>query len=408
MKSFLLATLLVFSAPAWAQSSAFTYQGELEQSGIPATGEFDFEFALFNDSLGSTQIAGPFTVEDVFVDGGLFQAEVDFGASVFEGNDTWLEIRVRPGSSSDAFIVMTPRQRVTPAPLALSARTVAAESIGTVQIAPGAVTGSKIDSSQVQLRVGSGCSPGSSIRGIDADGTVECETDDDSGGDITGVSVTSPGLTGGGDNGDVSVAVDFSSVQARVDAGCAAGSAIRSIAQDGTVNCEIDDFEPAETDPFDGVLIVGPQAFEEDRGHQNTLLFQWNRDFRGWLYLNSSGSSPPNRGDFFVPVQLPAGATITRLTSYFYDDDPTGNVQIIVRLRKRGPTETEGTLIADAFSFPTSGQSSTILTQEDPSISDPVVDKNAFYWLSLIFKLENVASSTELRFYGARIEYTMP
>ena len=52
MKTFLLAAFLAFSALAWAQSSAFTYQGELEQSGSPATGEFDFEFALFDDSLG--------------------------------------------------------------------------------------------------------------------------------------------------------------------------------------------------------------------------------------------------------------------------------------------------------------------------------------------------------------------
>ena len=81
---------------------------------------------------------------------------------------------------------------------------------------------------------------GSSIRTIKADGTVECETDDTGSGTINGVTA-GIGLTGGGTSGTVSLAVDTTTVQARVTGSCAVGSSIRVIKADGTVECETDD-----------------------------------------------------------------------------------------------------------------------------------------------------------------------
>jgi len=56
--SFAIALLMAVAA-ASAQSttgSAFTYQGELEDNGIPATGSYDFEFALFTDATGGSAV----------------------------------------------------------------------------------------------------------------------------------------------------------------------------------------------------------------------------------------------------------------------------------------------------------------------------------------------------------------
>ena len=93
-----------------------------------------------------------------------------------------------------------------------------------------------IDYNIVQYRVASECPAGSAIRTISANGTVECELDNDGGGDITSVTVAS-GLTGGGDSGDVFVSINTSYVQRRVQQECGLGKYIRRINQDGTVVC---------------------------------------------------------------------------------------------------------------------------------------------------------------------------
>jgi hypothetical protein len=64
----------------------------------------------------------------------------------------------------------------------------------------------------------------------------DCGADQDSGGDITAIT-TSGGLTGGGSSGAVSLGVDAAQIQSRVGGACAAGTALRSIAQSGTVAC---------------------------------------------------------------------------------------------------------------------------------------------------------------------------
>jgi len=96
------------------------------------------------------------------------------------------------------------------------------------------------DTTYLQRRVSSTCAAGSSIRAIAPDGTVTCETDDNGGGDITGVTAGT-GLTGGGISGDVTVSADTTYLQRRVSSTCTAGSSIRAIAADGTVTCEADD-----------------------------------------------------------------------------------------------------------------------------------------------------------------------
>jgi hypothetical protein len=101
--------------------TSFTYQGRLTDGGSPATGQYDFRFRLYNAGSGGSQVGVTNTLDDVTVTEGLFTAELDFGA-VFGGTAYWLDIGVRPGSSSDSYTTLSPRQPLTPAPYAHSLR----------------------------------------------------------------------------------------------------------------------------------------------------------------------------------------------------------------------------------------------------------------------------------------------
>ncbi|MBU0616195.1 MAG: hypothetical protein KKI02_00610 [Planctomycetes bacterium] len=117
-------TLLVGQSSAYGQvplGSEFTYQGELKEAGLPADGDYDFVFRLFDAATDGAQIGSDFPVDDWPVSEGLFTVQVDFGDSAFASEARWLEVAVRPWDSNDPHTVLSPRQPVTAAPVALYA-----------------------------------------------------------------------------------------------------------------------------------------------------------------------------------------------------------------------------------------------------------------------------------------------
>lgn len=112
----LVALLGLSAAPqAVPLGTAFTYQGQLKEGSQPANGEFDFAFSLHDQAMGGAVLAGPLTLEDVLVENGIFSVSVDFGAN-FNGDARWLEIHVRDGASVGSFDLLSPRQELTATP----------------------------------------------------------------------------------------------------------------------------------------------------------------------------------------------------------------------------------------------------------------------------------------------------
>ena len=115
----MLAFLLEFVVcPAYAQSFAFTYQGHLTDGGAQANGAYDLQFGLYTTNADGSPVGGLITNSGVAVTSGLFMATLDFG-DVFNGSAMWLEIGVRSHGSTGPFVILFPRQNLSPAPFAL-------------------------------------------------------------------------------------------------------------------------------------------------------------------------------------------------------------------------------------------------------------------------------------------------
>ena len=107
--------VLCLCASASAQTTAFTYQGNLKNTGTPANGNFDFEFKLFDLGSAGTQQGGTIQRLNVVVANGIFTVSLDFGAGTLPGADRFLDIAVR-AAGGGAFTALSPRQKVNSAP----------------------------------------------------------------------------------------------------------------------------------------------------------------------------------------------------------------------------------------------------------------------------------------------------
>ncbi len=110
----LLVVIIAFAQPVFGQSTAFTYQGSLKNSGVNANGSYDFEFALFDTLTGGTQLGSTLAKSNVAVADGSFSVSLDFG-SQFPGATRFLEIRVRP-TGQPGITTLGPRQTIASSP----------------------------------------------------------------------------------------------------------------------------------------------------------------------------------------------------------------------------------------------------------------------------------------------------
>lgn len=165
MRPVSIALVLLFACvPASAQvaqSTAFTYQGQLRQAGVPVNGARNLAFALFDAASGGTQVGTTVEAAAWPIVDGLFTVDLSFSGQL-TGQQRWLEVRVEGQP-------MLPRQPITAAPVAQFALVGAAGPPGPQ--GPAGIAGFPGSVPSV------GCGPGDALREINSGGFgFACET----------------------------------------------------------------------------------------------------------------------------------------------------------------------------------------------------------------------------------------
>ncbi|MCC6652798.1 MAG: hypothetical protein IT348_16720 [Candidatus Eisenbacteria bacterium] len=144
---FLLLALLFMATPGPSAAAplghGFTYQGQLQQAGVPVDGTVSLRFSLWDAAgtgtppTGGTQIGGTQTLANTIVAGGVFSVALnagdEFGAQAFNGEARWLQVEVCADSTCATTTVLGPRQPVTAAPYALGPWQLTGTSISFMQ-----------------------------------------------------------------------------------------------------------------------------------------------------------------------------------------------------------------------------------------------------------------------------------
>lgn len=153
-----VASIVHSSVLAAALSSAFTYQGRLQDGSQLVTGRYDLRFALFDSATGGGMVGSALTNLATPVSQGVFTVSLDFGTGVWDGNDRWLEMAVRTNGTG-LFLPLAPRQPLAPVPYAQYApsagissvaNAVPAGAISSAMLADGAVTSGKLGAGAIK------------------------------------------------------------------------------------------------------------------------------------------------------------------------------------------------------------------------------------------------------------------
>ncbi len=121
--SVLVCASAVMTLRASAVPPTITYQGQLKLDGVPVNGAADFRVRLWIAPVGGEIVAEAGPLNGIEIANGLFTLPllIDAEPSVlYGGAPRYLEIQVAYPQGTD-FIPLTPRQQITPAPVALYA-----------------------------------------------------------------------------------------------------------------------------------------------------------------------------------------------------------------------------------------------------------------------------------------------
>lgn len=119
-RSFYIIALICLAASlAAAQTTAFNFQGRLNDGSNPANGRYDLQFLLYDAPVGGNQVGAIVTKPNTMLINGVFSTQLDFGANAFTGGDRFLEIQLRPTGSTNAYVILGARQQLLSVPYAV-------------------------------------------------------------------------------------------------------------------------------------------------------------------------------------------------------------------------------------------------------------------------------------------------
>ena len=111
------------AANAFAQTTtAFNFQGRLNDGTNAANGRYDLQFRLYDALTGGSPIGTVVSRANTTFVNGIFSVTLDFGATAFNNPDSvFMEIAIRPNGSPNAYTILGQRQQLTAVPFAVRA-----------------------------------------------------------------------------------------------------------------------------------------------------------------------------------------------------------------------------------------------------------------------------------------------
>jgi hypothetical protein len=187
------------------------FAGRLSNEDGPVDGEVSLTFRLYDAEMGGNERWSE--SHEATADQGLVTIELGsdepLDDAIFDGSALYLEVSV-DGE------ILTPRSPVGSVPYAI--RAAVAERVGPYTPA------------ELQLRVGGTCASGSAMVGVNADGSVACEVDDDT------IYAEGDGISIAGNT----VSADTTYLQRRILGTCAANQHMVGAGPTGTPTCTAD------------------------------------------------------------------------------------------------------------------------------------------------------------------------
>jgi len=140
----------------------------------------------------------------------------------------------------------------------------------------------------------------------------------------------------------------------------------------------------------------------------------WGPNFEGYGYMTPAEERTGTNRIAVITlnkdVQLPDSAIVTEFSCYWYDNDPTGEIDFFdANLWRRGLLDTSGSSMARLLISPVPPtENPDILSEVTDEINLPVIDNASFsYYINVVFSLGETTPdlASKIRWYGCQVKY---